>query len=89
MKTKMHCFKRLGERVMACTFERRVMDLHGRVALLNRFMQIGPDNGGRARHGVVASGVGATAAFPGFLQQSPLNMPLLGCATQLSVEYLR
>lgn len=40
----MHCFKRLGERVMACTFERQVIELHVRVALLNRFTQLGWPN---------------------------------------------
>ena len=40
-ETKMHCFKRLGERVMARTFERQVTELHVRVALLNRFTQLG------------------------------------------------
>ncbi len=39
--TKMHCFDRLGERVMARTFERQVVELHVRVALLNRFTQLG------------------------------------------------
>ena len=37
----MHGFKRLGERVMARTFERQVVALHVRVALLNRFTQLG------------------------------------------------
>jgi hypothetical protein len=37
----MHCFKRLGERVMARTFERQVVELHVRVARLNRFTQLG------------------------------------------------
>ena len=37
----MHCFKRLGERVMAHTFERQVVKLHVRVARLNRFTQLG------------------------------------------------
>ena len=37
----MHCFKRLGERVMARTFERQVVELHIRVALLNRLSQLG------------------------------------------------
>ena len=37
----MHCFKRLGERVMARTFQRQVAELHVRVALLNRFTQLG------------------------------------------------
>lgn len=35
------CFKRLGERVTARTFDRQVVELHVRVALLNRFSQIG------------------------------------------------
>ena len=37
----MHCFKRLGERAMARSFERQVVELHVRVALLNRFTQFG------------------------------------------------
>lgn len=37
----MHCFKRLGERVMARTFERQVAESHVRVALFNRFTQLG------------------------------------------------
>jgi hypothetical protein len=41
VETKMHCFKRLGERVMARTFEWQVVELHVRVALLNRFSQLG------------------------------------------------
>ena len=41
VETKMHCFKRLGERVMARTFERQVVELQTRVALLNRFTQLG------------------------------------------------
>ena len=41
VQTKMHCFKRLGERVMARKFERQVVQLHVRVALLNRFTQLG------------------------------------------------
>ena len=41
VETKMHCFKRLGERVMARTFERQVVESHVRVTLLNRFTQLG------------------------------------------------
>ncbi len=41
VETKMHCFKRLGERVMARTFERQVVELQVRVSLLNRFSQLG------------------------------------------------
>jgi hypothetical protein len=37
----MHCFKRLGERVVARTFERQVVELHVRVAILNRFTHMG------------------------------------------------
>lgn len=37
VETKLHCFKRLGERAMARTFERQVTQLHVRGALLNRF----------------------------------------------------
>ena len=37
----MHCFKRLGKRAMARTFERHVTELHVRVAQLNRFTQLG------------------------------------------------
>lgn len=37
----MHCFKQLGEPVTAHTFERQVVESHARVALLNRFSQIG------------------------------------------------
>jgi hypothetical protein len=41
VETRMHCIKRLGERVTADRFERQVVELHFRVALLNRFSQIG------------------------------------------------
>jgi hypothetical protein len=41
MEDKMHCFKRLRERVMALTFERQVVGLYVRVALLNHFSQLG------------------------------------------------
>jgi hypothetical protein len=44
-ETKTHGFKRLGERVMARTFEPQVVGqvvaLHVRVALLHRFTQLG------------------------------------------------
>jgi hypothetical protein len=41
VETRMHCFKRLGERVTARTLDRQVVELFVRVALLNRFCQIG------------------------------------------------
>ena len=37
----MHCFKRLGEPVMARTFEPQVVELYVQLALLNRFTQLG------------------------------------------------
>jgi hypothetical protein len=45
VETKMHCFKRLGQRVMARSFERQVVELHVRVALLNR----SPSSGAQQR----------------------------------------
>lgn len=41
VETKMHCFKRLGSRVMARTFDRQVAELQVRAALLNRFTTLG------------------------------------------------
>ena len=41
VETKMHCFKRLGERVMARSFMRQVVELNIRVAMLNRLTQMG------------------------------------------------
>ncbi|MBE7157357.1 MAG: IS5 family transposase, partial [Rhodospirillales bacterium] len=37
----MHCFKRLGERVMARQFDRQVAELQVRAAILNRFTALG------------------------------------------------
>ncbi|MDN0083623.1 IS5 family transposase [Crenobacter sp. SG2305] len=41
VEAKMRCFKLLGERVMARTFERQVAELQVRAAVLNRFTQLG------------------------------------------------
>jgi hypothetical protein len=41
VETKMRCFKRLGERVMARDFDRQVAEQQIRAALLNRFTQLG------------------------------------------------
>ncbi|MBV2149741.1 IS5 family transposase [Sphingobium sp. AS12] len=41
VETKMHCFKLLGQRVMARTFNRQITDFKVRSAILNRFSQIG------------------------------------------------
>ena len=41
VETKMGCFKRLGERVMARDFERQVTQLQIRASILNRFTSLG------------------------------------------------
>ena len=41
VEAKMNCFKRLGERVMARNFERQVVELQIRAAILNRFTRLG------------------------------------------------
>lgn len=41
VESKMHCIKRLGERVMSRTFKRQVNELHIRAAILNRFTELG------------------------------------------------
>ncbi len=60
VETKMHCLKRLGERVMARTFERQVVELHVRVAVLNRFSQLGRPSDRRC--GMIPSGIGVMAS---------------------------
>ena len=40
-ETKMHCFKLLGQRVVARTFDRQITELKVRAAILNRFSEIG------------------------------------------------
>ncbi len=44
VETKMGCFKRLGEKVSAGTFERQVVELNIRAAILNRFTELGRPN---------------------------------------------
>ena len=41
VETEMNCFKRLGEKVMARTFERQVAELNIRASILNRFTELG------------------------------------------------
>ena len=41
VETKMNCLKRLGEKVMARTFERQVAELNIRASILNRFTELG------------------------------------------------
>lgn len=40
VQTKMNCFKRLGEKVMARTFERQVVGLNIRASILNRLTEL-------------------------------------------------
>lgn len=56
VETKMGCFKRLGEHVMARDFERQVTELHIRASILNRFTSLAtpPD----CARGITPSGVG-------------------------------
>lgn len=44
VETKMNCFKRLGQKVMARTFERQVTELNIRASILNRFTELGRPN---------------------------------------------
>jgi hypothetical protein len=44
VETKMHCFKLLGQRVMARTFDRQITELKVHAAILNRFSKIGTPN---------------------------------------------
>lgn len=44
VETKMHCFKLLGQRLAARTFDRQITELKVRAAILNRFSQIGTPN---------------------------------------------
>ncbi len=77
VETKMHCFKRLGERVMARTFEHQVSELLVRVALLKPIYTTGPPHdGGRARYGIAAPGVGITQLKFGLSNEAVLSNEL-------------
>ena len=41
VETKMHCIKLLGEKLSTRTFESQVNEIHARVAVLNRFTELG------------------------------------------------
>ncbi len=71
VETKMHCFRRLGERVSARAFDRQVVELHVRVALLNRFSQIGrPHTVPVAAVAYVRLGLGVMPSETRFVQKS-------------------
>ncbi|ELW78040.1 hypothetical protein ACINWCA92_3587 [Acinetobacter baumannii WC-A-92] len=41
METKMHCIKLLGDKLTARYFQSQVNEVHARVAVLNRFTELG------------------------------------------------
>ena len=41
VETKMHCIKLLGDKLMARSFPSQVNEIHARVAVLNRFTELG------------------------------------------------
>ncbi len=41
LKTQMHCIKLLGDKLSARSFDSQVNEIHARVAVLNRFTELG------------------------------------------------
>ena len=41
VETKMHCIKLLGDKLSARSFDSQVNEVHARVAVLNRFTELG------------------------------------------------
>ncbi|NAR90630.1 IS5/IS1182 family transposase, partial [Acinetobacter haemolyticus] len=41
VETKMHCIKLLGDKLIARSFPSQVNEIHARVAVLNRFTELG------------------------------------------------
>lgn len=41
VETKMHCIKLIGDKLMARKFSSQVDEIHARVAVLNRFSELG------------------------------------------------
>ncbi len=41
VETKMHCIKLLGDKLSARSFDSQVNEIHARVAVLNRFIELG------------------------------------------------
>ena len=44
VETKMHCIKLLGDKLSASNFESQVNEIHARVAVLNKFTELGRSN---------------------------------------------
>ena len=74
VETKRHGLKRRGERVMACTFERQVVELQVQVALLNRFTQLGrPTTVPLAAMAWLRLGLGSSRCAFDLCKKAPLN----------------
>ena len=41
VETKMHCIKLLGDKLTARSFPSQVSEIHARIAVLNRFAELG------------------------------------------------
>ena len=41
VETKMHCIKLLGDKISAQNFDSQVNEIHARVAILNKFTELG------------------------------------------------
>lgn len=67
IETKMGCFKRFGEKVSARTFDRQVVELNIRAAILNQFTELRRQCGGG---GMTAPEVCGGLASNRFVQQS-------------------
>jgi uncharacterized membrane protein YedE/YeeE len=63
----MNCFKLLGEKVMASTFERQVTELHIRASILNQFTALGTPQTVAAGY---LFGIGDVLVYGRFMQQS-------------------
>ena len=44
VETKMHCIKLLGDKLSASNFQSQVNEIHARVAVLNKFTELGRSN---------------------------------------------
>ena len=44
VETKMHCIKLLGDKLSASNFQSQVNETHARVAVLNKFTELGRSN---------------------------------------------
>ena len=44
VEAKMHCIKLLGDKISAQNFDSQVNEIHARVAILNKFTELGRSN---------------------------------------------